>query len=146
MTRSHRLLAASVLLAAATLPLLVVSCGGPTVAGTLVSGKQEFYNDGCDGLIFDARVDEGKTSILSVGTAEGEVLGSFVFDLATGHLKQPDPLVTDVAPPATSYMKSETSVCFQFGAEDQTSNACFQSLISNGAFCMKVAEEQAPPQ
>jgi len=141
---AHRAITALVL-AVSALGLLAASCGGPTVAGTLVSGKQEFYNDGCDGLIFDARVDEGKISILSVSTAEGEKVGAFVFDLVTGDLSRPDPLVTDNAPPAKSFMKGTGSVCFNFGAEDKASHACFESLISNGAFCMKVAEDAAAP-
>lgn len=123
---------------------LLGACGGPTVAGTRVSGKQAFYNTGCDGLVFDARVG-GDVAVLGVREGEtDEPMASFAFDLASGQLTRGDAILTDNAPPARAFMKGEDTVCFQFGVEDTSPHACFQSLVTNGAFCMKVMPETPP--
>lgn len=120
---------------------LLGGCGGPTVSGSLVSGKQAFYNAGCDGLVFDARVS-GDVAVLGVTEGEtGSPVASFAFDLPSGELTRGDAILTDNAPPARGFMKGEDTVCFQFGVEDTSEHACFQSLVTNGAFCMKLAAE-----
>ena len=127
-----------VLLTITTGSIFLTSCSGSTAAGTLVSAPTEFYSDGCDGYIFDARVS-GNVAILGIKNGENPV-GSLTFT-TDGNLSQQTPLVTDNDPPAKSFMKGSDKVCFQFGLEDKSTDACLSSMFETGAFCIAVKEE-----
>lgn len=124
---------------------LTVACGSQ-IATNMKSEPLEYYNDGCQGYLFESSVQR-ESAILSRTLTDGTDAGSLVFRAMgageyrfDGASSSPE-LVVDNDPPAIATLKGER-ICFHFTLEDETSDACLASLIKTGAICTKLKAEQ----